>query len=135
MPTNPAIDLIATDGSRLSVALLGRTEHETNFSVSVETPWLRASAPASTYVNGSPAALFRDLADNWRGWTGEKRWEDIEGRVRFAAMTDSKGHVSLNVGLKGQNYPDRADVSLRFEAGALDAMSRRVNSLFSSDET
>jgi hypothetical protein len=122
-------------GSKLTFRLEGRGPHETKFVVLLETPWLRCSAPASTYVSGPPVALFRDIAENWRGWEGEKSWSDLEGRVKFGATCDSTGHVTINVMIVGPNYRDRAEVDVIFDAGTLEAMSDSLALLFALGPT
>ena len=42
------------------------------------------------------AAFFADLAESWRGWDGEKRWESIEHDLSITATSDSRGHCRLH---------------------------------------
>lgn len=111
------------DGSLLIIQVTDRREGEIEFEVSVRTPWFSGRAPASTYVNGSPSAIFKAMALEWRGWTGEKSWQDLDQRVSFSARSDSTGHISVSIELTGQDYDSRLRVILRFEAGQLDDMA------------
>lgn len=45
------------------------------------------------------ADFFRGLAADWRGWTGVRRWESIEGDLRIEAR-HKYGHVQLRVTLR-----------------------------------
>ena len=42
--------------------------------------------------------FFRQLAQDWRGWTGERVWESVEGELSIAAA--HRGHVELDVRLR-----------------------------------
>ena len=41
--------------------------------------------------------FFRQLAQDWRGWTGERVWESVEGELSIAAT--HHGYVELDVQL------------------------------------
>jgi hypothetical protein len=43
-------------------------------------------------------AFFQSLADDWRGWSGEREWTSLEGDLSLAAAHD--GHVRLAVSLR-----------------------------------
>ena len=73
------------DGSTLSLTVTRCSEGETDFEVAVKTPWFSGVAPASTYMNGSPAPMFAEMASAWTGWKGQKKWTDLEQRVGDAA--------------------------------------------------
>ncbi len=128
--TDTKASLRAADGAQLIFSLSGRGTHHIEFVVGVESAWLTAAAPASTYVNGSPASLFREMAAYWRGWDDVKNWEDLEGRVRLSALSDSAGQVRLEVVLDGPKYTDQVQVTLIYEAAMLEEMSRQISRLF-----
>src|SRR6266404_2900136 len=106
-----AVELETGDGSALVIKLIGRSPHETTFQVTLRKPWLTARQEASTYVNGSPAGFFAEMARDWRGWVDEKRWEDLEGRVKLSASSDATGHSSLRVQMRGPNFEDRVEAT------------------------
>jgi hypothetical protein len=134
--THPAEVVLSNGtGSKLTFRLEGHGPHETKFVVLLETPWLRCRAPATTYVSGPPVGLFRDIAENWRGWEGEKGWSDLEGRVKLRATCDATGHVTITVVIVGPNYRDRAEADVIFDAGSLEAMSDSLASLFALGPT
>jgi hypothetical protein len=74
------------DGSILIMQVTERREGEVEFEVSVRTPWFSGRAPASTYMNGSPSAMFKAMALEWRGWAGERTWQDLDRRVSFLQL-------------------------------------------------
>lgn len=114
------------DGSILIMQVTERREGEVEFEVSVRTPWFSGRAPASTFMNGSPSAMFNAMALEWRGWAGERSWQDLDRRVSFSATSDSTGHISIVVVLTGHDYDSCLRVVLRFEAGQLDDMAFSV---------
>jgi Family of unknown function (DUF6228) len=120
-----------SDGSTLRFAITDRYngENELEFEVSVVTPWFSGRAPASTYVSGSPSAMFRAMALEWQGWKDLKTWADIENRVSFGSKIDPLGHVSITVELNGQDYDSKLRVVLECEAGQLDEMAQSMSDL------
>lgn len=67
--------------------------------------------------------FFRDLAEHWVGWPGEKSWESVEGDLSLTASHDRLGHVTLVVELRERfDPPERewvARAPLTLEAGVL----------------
>ena len=113
------------DGSVLKFSVVSRSADEVEFEVSVRTPWFTGRAPASTYFNGSPGSMFDAMAREWRGWQGQKSWQDLEASVSLIGESDSTGHVRLTVELKA-HYEDRLRVVLEYEAGQLEDMAHAV---------
>lgn len=65
-------------------------------------------------------AFLQGLADDWRGWDGERGWRSLDGKLRITARHDGKGHVSLGGALRGHSLsPDAwlARVFITVEAG------------------
>ena len=118
------------DGSLLTFAITTRKPDEVIFDILVKTSQFTGSASASTYHSGSPAVMFRSMANEWQGWPDEKRWEDLEGRAALVATSDSTGHIKLQVTLQGEDYESRLRAILQFEAGQLEAMARDAELLF-----
>ncbi|QSX99453.1 DUF6228 family protein [Janthinobacterium sp. PLB04] len=77
------------------------------------------------------AAWFQDMADDWNGWKGEKKWGDLENRVLLTATSDSTGHIKMKVTLTGQDYDSELRVNIMFEAGQLEGVARDVALFFS----
>lgn len=128
--------------ARLSFRILAKTRNGTEFIVSIQAGGptalysVTASVESSTLVHGPPSILFDDLASNWCGWIGEKRWEDHDGTVQLIATYDRTGHVLLTVILRIYPYgEDRVQVTLLYEAGSLERISRLVSDLFDDHAT
>lgn len=117
------------DGSVLRFAVTDRTSEEVEFEVLVRTPWFSGRVPSSTYLNGSPAAMFAAMAESWRGWDGPLSWQDLESRVSLEGTSDSTGHVRITVEVKGQDYESQLRVVLMYEAGQLEEMSNAITKL------
>ncbi len=104
-----------------------------SYAVSVETPGLSARVRVENPPYGSsPAAFFAELAKQWRGWKGEKRWGSMEGELDLAAVSDSTGHVRLTVRMRPDAYPAvwSATASVLIEAGQLEGLERRFAEFF-----
>jgi hypothetical protein len=126
----PQLELLDADGSTLRFAITGSTEHEVNYVITIDVGWARASAKVSTYLYGPPTQFFKSLAESWRGWEGEKTWEDLEHRVGLTATCDRTGHVTLKVMVQDSQYSGRATLPIYLEAGGLEAVAKRVESWF-----
>lgn len=83
----------------------------------------------STIGVGSPASFFADMAQDWRGWTGEKSWSDLEERLVLVATTDSLGHVSISITLRDASYDTHIETTLIVNAGELDGLAQRCSRL------
>jgi hypothetical protein len=102
------------------VFVRGRTAaEETDFVCRYISPAFSGSVRASTFHSGSPAILFADFAENWRGWEGEKAWYDIDDALHLVATSDRLGHVRIAIKMN-----DHADHVLTgavvIDAGRLD---------------
>lgn len=73
--------------------------------------------------------LFASMAESWRGWSGEKTWEDLESTVVFTARADATGHISITVELHGPDFDSRLRTVLRYDAGQLEGMAQRIIAL------
>jgi hypothetical protein len=62
------------------------------------------------------ARFFESLAADWRGWSGERTWESLEGELAFTATHD--GHVRLRIDVRGSIERDwRVRCDLAVEPG------------------
>jgi len=77
-------------------------------------------------------AFFADLAANWRGWSGTKTCESLEGHLLLEASSDRAGHVRLRVRLRGSLDEDDwlAESSVHLEAGQLERLASRAADYF-----
>jgi Family of unknown function (DUF6228) len=102
------------------------------FEFVLTTPELTAKGTASTYVVGSPALLFDQMANSWRGWSDPLVWGTLDGEIRMSATTDSLGHIDMSIELRGPAYPSDWELTahLYLEAGGLEALSSKVRNVF-----
>ena len=90
----------------------------------------RVYEPSYNPVSG----LFQAMADDWRGWEGEKTWGSLEGELGLRATHNGIGTVRLQVELgSGQLVGDGAGWSavavLELDAGGLDPLARAAKQL------
>lgn len=88
--------------------------------VSLRTPGLEASLQVvSHYADDFDelVGFFQGLADDWRGWRGERVYESLEHELRLTATHD--GHVRLAVQMAPTGDPDGWSASgiLRLDPG------------------
>ena len=72
------------------------------------------------------------LATDWRGWTGERRWESLEGDVETIATHDGRGTIALRVNLRTEAFAQHrwtATAELLLDAGGLDHLTRQARLL------
>jgi hypothetical protein len=102
------------------------------FNVSLVSTPLSASVRVYDIEPHRWSEFFAQLADEWRGWKGEKERESLEGHLKLIARSDSLGHVSLRVKLRdvlpGSDW--RAEGVLAIEAGQLEAIAERAKAFF-----
>jgi hypothetical protein len=124
------VSISGSPGQSLKMHWVGAED----FMVEVGVPGFSGQVTASVFHVGSPARFFRWMADHWRGWQGEARWEDLEEHVRFTGAMDSLGHVSLRVRLLDSTFTHSLDVVLNVDAGQLEGISRSVSAMFTDGE-
>lgn len=82
---------------------------------------------------GRPPQFFHWLANNWRGWEGEKTWTDVSYCFSVSATHDGTGHVTLKTRLRKQ-FGVGPDSELAgeviIEPGQLDAIAAGMSALF-----
>ena len=77
--------------------------------------------------------LFNEAASDWRGWSGEKYWESLEGDFRLALTSGSTGHIGLKVFIShdcGNPDPWRLNAELGIEAGQLESVALNIERFF-----
>ena len=94
-------------------------------AVSVAGANLSASADVAHIGGGDGlSGYWADLAKSWRGWSGEKTWQSLEGDLAFSATSDRTGHVRLRVTLAyGAPWRWQTEVVLAVEAGQLEGLA------------
>ena len=76
------------------------------------------------------AALFTELAEDWRGWDGERVWLSLEGEFAARATHNGLGTVELVVTL-GEPEPKATGMwsvqaSLFLDAGSLERIAKEA---------
>jgi hypothetical protein len=97
------------------------------FLASVSATGIRAQARVGRYMAQRLDDLFAYLAANWKGWTGERTWESLEGELRLAATCDRTGHVRINIHLHdGAPALWKVNTSVMVEAGQLERLAEEA---------
>lgn len=97
------------------------------FSATIHCRGLDAVGRVSSYQSAGLAALFQGFARDWRGWSGHRTWQSLEGELELSASSDRTGHVHLSVMLHDRLPPVwSANVDVVLEAGALEQLARDV---------
>ena len=106
------------------------------FSVRVSRSDLFAAAGVwASYTGSNPAKWFLELAENWRGWQGERQWESIEHELRLVATNDRRGHVAIRIRLRSGFWNDdwSVEATVQVDAGQLDGFARHAIKFFGED--
>ena len=77
--------------------------------------------------------LFQDAASNWRGWSGKKSWESLEGDFRLELSSNSTGHITLKTLIShdcGNPDPWRLIAAFEMNAGQLESVAQKVQRFF-----
>lgn len=73
---------------------------------------------------------FEDLANHWRGWSGEKQWNSLEGEFTISTESDALGHIAMKIMLEShESWSARIIIDL--DAGQLEDIALKVKKFFS----
>jgi hypothetical protein len=80
----------------------------------------------------SPAVLFKQIEEEWKGWEGEKAWTSLEGEFDLVATTDSTGHVMFSASIRSGYIPPESRLFIEFvvEAGQSELNHKRAKEFF-----
>jgi hypothetical protein len=80
---------------------LRRTDGSEYFIVTIKAHNLTASAQVYSWnpFDRGLTNFFDDIAADWTGWRGEKKWNSLEGELIFVCTADSLGHIEIEVTL------------------------------------
>lgn len=83
-------------GIKFCQPVRGADESLDSFVVQILEPGLSATTRVENfrYIQG-PEYFISDLAQNWRGWSGEKTWHAFEGELDLVAASDAPGHIKI----------------------------------------
>jgi len=118
------------DATTLILRIVGSNEEGSNFIASVTGAPFIGEVTTTTYFVGPPSLLFRDLADNWQGWKGEKVWGALDGEFTLTATATSLGRITVLIEMVEMAGAFRLEATLGLEAGQLEKISKGVESLF-----
>lgn len=121
------------DATTLTFKIVDGNEEGSNFVASVTGAPFIGEVTTTTYFVGPPSLLFRDMADNWQGWKGEKVWGALDGEFTLTATATSLGRIKVIVELVEMAGAFRLEATLALEAGQLEKISKRVESVFPLD--
>lgn len=104
------------------------------FHASLTSPEFSGTVKVWAYTDAHGIAnLFESMAENWRGWNGEKKWASIEGEFAIACIHDKLGHITLNIEMHqdfGSEETWRLKGNLVVDAGQLEAISKDAKMFF-----
>ncbi len=122
---------IGTDGAVLTFDAIDKRHGETWFRIGYREADFGGRVEVSSFMVGTPALLFRQLASFDSPWTGTYDWSDFEGRAKLVAGCDAMGHVTILVTLADPVRAMRLEAPLMVEFGQLSAIARQAETLFS----
>ncbi len=70
------------------------------------------------------------MADHWQGWKGEKAWGALDGEFTLKATATSLGHISIIIEMVEMAGAFRLGATLHLEAGQLEEISKKMETLF-----
>jgi hypothetical protein len=108
-----------------------------SFRVSFRCHDMHAEALVSSYFATDLGVFFGDLAANWRGWKGERRWGSLEEEFWLSALSDSTGHITLRCFLRAPytGFHWEVNGALELEAGQLDSLAADVAAFWRGSAT
>ena len=118
------------DATTLSLKVTSSNEDCLNFVASITGAPFTGGVKTTTYYVGPPSLLFRDMADNWKGWKGEKIWEALDGEFALRATATSLGRITVVMEMVEMSGAFRLEATLVLEAGQLESISKSVESVF-----
>ncbi len=82
-------------------------------------------------------AYFESLATDWRGWAGERVWEDDQGNIRLVATHDGIGYAFLEVSLyrlPGSHRDEEWSINaiIAMDAGQLGPAAAKLRALIAN---
>ena len=77
---------------------------------------------------GDIAGYLTDLAKNWKGWEGPKRFETTESELSISATHDGRGRVEFQIDMRRHPWSVRNVISV--DAGDLERLAADTRSLF-----
>ncbi|MCX6132041.1 MAG: DUF6228 family protein [Proteobacteria bacterium] len=124
--------LIKSDSEFL---VLGPREND-YLSVVFHSDYMKFEVKPYLYKDAQELVLFfKEMANNWKGWSGVKAWKSIEGDLKFDAAHDNLGHIKLKISLirnQGEEDESKFVGNLKIELGSLERLAADVEIMLNS---
>lgn len=78
--------------------------------------------------------FFQDLAENWKGFKGEKKWNSLEDEFRLTCTSDNLGHFALEIVIRDFEDLRCAIKTIYLESGQLEEIALEVRKFFNFSE-
>lgn len=92
-------------------------------SVAFDSDGIRFGVKTFIYNDAQALTLFfKDLAENWQGWSGPKVWKSLESDFRLEATHNGLSYMNLKVSLiknQGEDSESQFVGNLKIELGSL----------------
>lgn len=76
--------------------------------------------------------FFEDLAENWKGFDGEKKWSSLEGEFGLDCTSDNLGHFALEATIRNNEDTRYARKTIFIESGQLENISLEAKDFFNT---
>lgn len=100
------------------------------FTATFAAEGLRAMSRIDAYLSDGLPKLLAELATDWRGWRGERKWASLDNDLILSFSHDGLGHVNVKIHLQFglQDWVLSAQTSI--DAGQLESLARKANHFF-----
>lgn len=83
------------------------------------------------------AGYFWELAESWRGWSGERSWNDDGGTFSLVATHDGKGLVTVSATARSGPHRSLVEwtvtIAIPIEPGSMEEVAHRISALAARD--
>ncbi len=87
-------------------------------------------APEATWGPRSLAAFVGDMADDWRGWDGDRTWQSEEAELRLPARSNRTDTVLVTDEIEDGAPPRRrCAAELELDPGAFEQLAKALREL------
>lgn len=74
--------------------------------------------------------FFEELAENWKGFDGEKVWTSLEGEFTLTCTSDNLGHFAIESTIRNNLDTWNVRNTIYVEAGQLEEIASEVKKFF-----
>ena len=110
---------------------LRRRDGSESFIITIRELGLKASQSVYAWDprGESLPDFFTELAKNWRGWEGKRKWNSFEGEFELVCSHDRIVHIAIEMTLKSPGSWT-VQSSLNAVAGELDNIAKEITIFF-----